>query len=380
MNLKRPKPANGAWPWRLGWRGIAIAGLALVCLGPLGWRATVLAQDAGEDFDSGGDSIRVTGGVEGAPATPAADTADLSAPDVTAPAPRGAAPAAVAAAPAPSPATARPATAPLSVPAVAAAPAAEPSFAASAPPPTAPALAIGGARPAIPIAEPTVAEAPALAPPEPAIPVATAPSAAAPPAIGLGGAEEEKGGAEGEPAAEAAAKPAAKPKTEVASATSPSNGFPGSQFGAGHGPIDIKSDTMALDYNGKAVLFTGHVRAIQAGGQLTSDKLKVTYGDNFHDVKEMFADGNVRISQGSRWATGDHAVLDQTKHTVVLTGSPVVHEGPDQITGRRIIVHLDTGQSVVEGARAVIFPKSGESASSGTQSAPADGAPSEHLP
>jgi len=115
---------------------------------------------------------------------------------------------------------------------------------------------------------------------------------------------------------------------------------------------------MALDYKGNSVLFTGHVNAVQATGHLTSDRLRVNYGQGFKDVREMIADGNVRISQDTRWATGDHAVLDQTKHTVVLTGSPVVHDGTDQITGRRITVYLDTGKSVVEGASAVIFPNS----------------------
>ena len=81
---------------------------------------------------------------------------------------------------------------------------------------------------------------------------------------------------------------------------------------------------------------------------------------DFHDVQEMVADSNVRMSQGTRWATGDHAVLDQTKHTVTLTGSPVVHDGEDQITGSKITVHLDTGKSEVAGARAVFFPQGAE--------------------
>jgi lipopolysaccharide export system protein LptA len=154
--------------------------------------------------------------------------------------------------------------------------------------------------------------------------------------------------------------------TEVASA-GPSSGqdqngaFGGLQFSNNKQPINIKSDTMQLDYKGNSVLFTGHVNAVQATGHLTSDRLRVNYGQGFKDVREMIADGNVRISQDTRWATGDHAVLDQTKHTVVLTGSPVVHDGSDQITGRRITVYLDTGKSVVEGARAVIFPKSSPS-------------------
>ena len=83
----------------------------------------------------------------------------------------------------------------------------------------------------------------------------------------------------------------------------------------------------------------------------------MTYGKDFHEVQKMVADGNVRMSQGTRWATGDHAVLDQAKHTVTLTGSPVVHDGEDQVTGSKITVHLDTGKSEVEEPRVVFFPK-----------------------
>jgi lipopolysaccharide export system protein LptA len=133
--------------------------------------------------------------------------------------------------------------------------------------------------------------------------------------------------------------------------------FSSLQFSGNKGPIDIKSDALDLDYKGNVVTFRGHVHAAQADALLTSDTLTVIYGKDFHEVKEMVANNNVRMSQGTRWATGDHAVLDQAKHTVTLTGSPVVHDGEDQVTGSKITVHLDTGKSEVEGARAVFFPK-----------------------
>ena len=133
--------------------------------------------------------------------------------------------------------------------------------------------------------------------------------------------------------------------------------FSSLQFSGNKGPIDIKSDALDLDYKGNVVTFRGHVHAVQADAILTSDTLTVTYGKDFHEIKEMVANNNVRMSQGTRWATGDHAVLDQAKHTVTLTGSPVVHDGEDQVTGSKITVHLDTGKSEVEGARAVFFPK-----------------------
>ena len=133
--------------------------------------------------------------------------------------------------------------------------------------------------------------------------------------------------------------------------------FSSLQFAGNKGPVDIKADALDLDYKGNVVTFRGHVHAIQADAVLTSDTLTVTYGKDFHEVKEMVANNNVRMSQGTRWATGDRAVLDQAKHTVTLTGSPVVHDGEDQVAGTKITVHLDTGKSEVEGARAVFFPK-----------------------
>jgi lipopolysaccharide transport protein LptA len=133
--------------------------------------------------------------------------------------------------------------------------------------------------------------------------------------------------------------------------------FAGLGVGNQKGPTNIKSDSLDLDYQGKAIIFKGHVHAIQAGGDLTSKTLRVLYGKDFNDIQQMIADGDVRISQGARWVTGDHAILDQTKHTVVLTGNPVVHDGEDQIAGSLITVDLVTGKSTVEHPRVVIFPK-----------------------
>jgi lipopolysaccharide export system protein LptA len=150
--------------------------------------------------------------------------------------------------------------------------------------------------------------------------------------------------------------------------------FGGMQFGNSKAPIYIKSTSMSLDYQNHSVLWTGNVHATQADSQLTSDQLRVNYFDkDFKQMKDMVADGNVRLSQGTRWATGQHGVMDQTKRTVILTGSPVAHDGNDQITGCKITVYLNTSQSVVDCAHAVLFPHSDASpGASATASAATD--------
>ena len=144
--------------------------------------------------------------------------------------------------------------------------------------------------------------------------------------------------------------------------------FAGMNFGNQKGPTNIKSDSLNLDYQNKAIIFTGRVHAVQAGGDLTSNTLKVQYGQDFNDIKMMYADGDVRMSQGTRWITSDHAVLDQTKHLLRFLGNPVVHDGEDQITGSVIVVDLVTGKSTVENPRVVIFPRESKNPDNGTAS------------
>jgi lipopolysaccharide transport protein LptA len=144
--------------------------------------------------------------------------------------------------------------------------------------------------------------------------------------------------------------------------TSKSEHDDASPFGAfatstSRGPVNIQSDSLSLDYKNNSVMFRGHVRASQADGELTCNTLEVKYGKDFHEVQQMICNDDVRISQGVRWCTGDRGVLNQTVHTVVLTGNPVCHDTNDQIAGNRITMHLDSGRSEVEAAKAVIFPR-----------------------
>ena len=153
-----------------------------------------------------------------------------------------------------------------------------------------------------------------------------------------------------EQAGEASGRQAAKSQSD-----SPFGAFENSK---NRGPVNIQSDTLALDYKNNSVLFTGKVHAVQADGQLTSNTLNVKYGKDFHEVQEMVADGDVHISQGLRWCTSDHGVMNQALHTVVLTGSPICHDAKDQISGTKITVHTDSGKSEVDGGvKALIFPQ-----------------------
>ncbi len=182
----------------------------------------------------------------------------------------------------------------------------------------------------------------------------------------------------------------AKPAT----ATNPAGGlFQSLSLGSGKGPVVIDSDALELDYKSSNIVYRGHVHVVQGDVTLTSDTLSISYdpravkqttdagaaptqtptsgGGAADKIKEIVAEGNVRIRQGTKLAEGKRAVFDQAKQTFTLSDGAVLHDGPNQVAGERVIVYLKEERSVVEGGsnsrvKAVLYPGK-EDAEAGTK-------------
>jgi lipopolysaccharide export system protein LptA len=68
------------------------------------------------------------------------------------------------------------------------------------------------------------------------------------------------------------------------------------------------------------------------------------------------------MTQKGQTATGEKAIYDIADDTVRLFPAPggmvAITQGPNVVQGQRLIVHLDTGLSHIEGARSLIVPNS----------------------
>jgi lipopolysaccharide export system protein LptA len=142
-------------------------------------------------------------------------------------------------------------------------------------------------------------------------------------------------------------------------------------FGNRKDPITITSDTLEYDYKANVVVYRGDVQAAQGDMKVRSNTLTVTLapakdgaapadGKGRAQLQQIVAVGNVRIDNGTRWATGGRAVFEQGSRTFVLTETPVLHDGSNEVAGDRVVVYLDENRSVVEGGRrrvkAVLYP------------------------
>lgn len=135
----------------------------------------------------------------------------------------------------------------------------------------------------------------------------------------------------------------------------------GLSFTSNREPIAVSADALEFDYRTHVLTYKGGVEVTQGDMKLYSDKLTVALDEHVENrVKEVVADGQVRLSKGPRWATGGRAVFDQAQHTVVLSQNAELHDGPNQVSGDRVVVYLDQERSVVEGGsgrvKAVLYP------------------------
>jgi len=161
-------------------------------------------------------------------------------------------------------------------------------------------------------------------------------------------------------------------RAEPAREAPPGALFDAGSFGNRKEPITVTADNLEYDYKANVIVYRGDVLATQGDMKVRSDTLTVTLnsekpggapddtGKDRQRLQQIVALGNVRIDNGTRWATGGRAVFEQSTRTVVLTESPVLHDGSNEVAGEQVVVYLDQNKSEVKGGRrrvkAVLYP------------------------
>ncbi len=127
-------------------------------------------------------------------------------------------------------------------------------------------------------------------------------------------------------------------------------------------PIDVAAERLDVDDQAKQAVFTGDVRALQAGFQLHSSELTATYtgaaGMASADAKggsqeaakltRIQAKKNVEVtSKDGQKATGDWADYDTRANIVTLGGEVVMTQGKNVVRGTKLVIDMTTGESVI---------------------------------
>jgi lipopolysaccharide export system protein LptA len=120
-------------------------------------------------------------------------------------------------------------------------------------------------------------------------------------------------------------------------------------FKGERGPVHINAQQLEADYQAQIITFIGNVVARQKGFTLYADRLLLFIGGEVKEIDKIVARGNVRMVQENREATCNEATYYHREGTVVLRGEPIVREGNNRVSGKRIIYYIDEKKSVAEG-------------------------------
>jgi len=140
-------------------------------------------------------------------------------------------------------------------------------------------------------------------------------------------------------------------------------------------PIEIQSDKLRSENEGKKFIFSGNVLSTWGDLVIKSDILEVYANPKTkvdrkkatedvsqarQDLEKIIAIGNVDIRKGDRRAKGDRAYYDNKKQIIIVTGDPTATawEGENIIRGRKMTFVLEEDLFKVEGrVNLVLNPK-----------------------
>jgi len=119
-------------------------------------------------------------------------------------------------------------------------------------------------------------------------------------------------------------------------------------------PVEVVSDELQMDQNVNTAVFTGNVEVIHGDMTLNSASVLVEYGkvegsSKSNEIIRITATGDVKMSNPDTTAESREAVYTMATREVVMTGDVVVTQGPNKVSGERMIVYLDDGTAVMQG-------------------------------
>jgi lipopolysaccharide export system protein LptA len=144
-------------------------------------------------------------------------------------------------------------------------------------------------------------------------------------------------------------------------------------------PVKIEAATLEVRDRNKIATFSGNVHLVQGDTVLRCKTLVVFYDQEdtgaptvksatpgpsgSSQIRRMEAKGSVIVTQKDQTATGDSAIYDLKDNTVTLVapagGMVTVTQGPNVMSGPKLVVNLTTNVSHFEGGvRGLITPSS----------------------
>jgi lipopolysaccharide export system protein LptA len=123
------------------------------------------------------------------------------------------------------------------------------------------------------------------------------------------------------------------------------------------GPVMIGADSWVADENAHTQTWDGRVEIVQGDSRLRADHIVVTYapgdgadGKGWGEVLMIEATGNIYYVTPEETVRGDKAVYTETDDTMLISGTVVLQQGQNVMTGSRLMSQVKAGTTVMDAA------------------------------
>ncbi len=115
--------------------------------------------------------------------------------------------------------------------------------------------------------------------------------------------------------------------------------LPGVSLSSG---IDVRADQFHADARSGEGEFSGNVVATLSDLTLLCERLRVRYDRGRGDVREVEAQGGVRLKLGERHGRADNIVYDVVNGSILLKGAPSLQDGDTLLQGEEIRIQVSS--------------------------------------
>ncbi len=120
-------------------------------------------------------------------------------------------------------------------------------------------------------------------------------------------------------------------------------------------PVEVTSDVLSVTQESNTAIFSGNAMAIQGDLRLAAEQILVKYDQDEGTIEFIEATQNVVFTNGAEVAEANKGVYRLGSGAVVLTGSVLLLQGQNTISGDALTLNLNTNQGSMRGNVKTIF-------------------------
>jgi lipopolysaccharide export system protein LptA len=116
-------------------------------------------------------------------------------------------------------------------------------------------------------------------------------------------------------------------------------------------PIDYSADRSEGFFKDGKGVFSGNVVVKQADLTMTAGRVTIAIAKGKGtELERIDAAGGVTVRRGAESAMGNFAIYDPYRKLITMIGNVVLTQNDNSVRGSRLVIDLETGRAVVDGA------------------------------